>query len=182
MLQIAHRESHDIDLFIDDPQILPILNPETLCFDLALESSGYETDGATSLKIVFDGVGEIDVICCSALLPDPSKRTEIRGRIVDLETSAEIIAKKVVHWGSKLQPRDMFDLAAVARALGEKYVRDALAGFPEQAAAALAVAQRFDPGLVLAVIADLKVIPGFVDLRESVQAEAIAVLTHWASS
>lgn len=40
MLQIAHRESHDIDLFIDDPQILPFLNPETQCFDLAFESSG----------------------------------------------------------------------------------------------------------------------------------------------
>ncbi|MCG8559317.1 MAG: nucleotidyl transferase AbiEii/AbiGii toxin family protein [Hyphomicrobiales bacterium] len=32
MLQIEHRESHDIDLFIDDPQILPLLNPETQDF------------------------------------------------------------------------------------------------------------------------------------------------------
>ena len=29
MLQIDHRESHDIDLFLDDPQYLPFLNPET---------------------------------------------------------------------------------------------------------------------------------------------------------
>ena len=29
MLQIDHRESHDIGLFLDDPQILPFLNPET---------------------------------------------------------------------------------------------------------------------------------------------------------
>jgi len=28
MLQIDHRESHDIDLFLDDPQIIPYLNPE----------------------------------------------------------------------------------------------------------------------------------------------------------
>src|SRR3546814_4694878 len=29
MLQIDHRESHDIDLFLDDPQYLPFLKPET---------------------------------------------------------------------------------------------------------------------------------------------------------
>nr|WP_220326215.1 nucleotidyl transferase AbiEii/AbiGii toxin family protein [Rhizobium wenxiniae] len=29
MLQISHRESFDIDIFIDDPQVLPYLNPTT---------------------------------------------------------------------------------------------------------------------------------------------------------
>src|SRR3546814_10996490 len=29
MLQLDHRERHDIDLFLDDPQYLPFLNPET---------------------------------------------------------------------------------------------------------------------------------------------------------
>lgn len=29
MLQIDHRESDDIDIFLDDPQVLPFLNPET---------------------------------------------------------------------------------------------------------------------------------------------------------
>lgn len=27
MMQIGHRESHDIDIFIDDPQILGFLDP-----------------------------------------------------------------------------------------------------------------------------------------------------------
>jgi len=27
MLEIDHRESYDIDIFIDDPQLLPYLNP-----------------------------------------------------------------------------------------------------------------------------------------------------------
>lgn len=176
MLQIEHRESHDIDLIIKDPQILPFLNPETQSFDLAIEPSSYETDGASSLKIVFDGVGEIDVVCCSSLLPIPSMSVNVRGRLVDLETPAEIIAKKVFHRGARLQPRDMFDLAAVARTLGEKYVRNALAGFPEKAAAALTVAQRLDPGLVREVLGALNVMPKFADLQESAQAEAIAVL------
>ena len=59
MLQINHRESHDIDLFIEDAQYLPYLNPETQDYDLALAPSDYETDGTRALKIVFDGVGEI---------------------------------------------------------------------------------------------------------------------------
>ena len=45
MLQINHRESHDIDLFIEDAQYLPYLNPETQDYDLALAPSDYETDG-----------------------------------------------------------------------------------------------------------------------------------------
>lgn len=35
MLQIDHRESHDIDIFLDDPQLLPFLNPETQGYLLA---------------------------------------------------------------------------------------------------------------------------------------------------
>jgi len=29
MLQIDHRESFDVDIFLDDPQVLPYLNPKT---------------------------------------------------------------------------------------------------------------------------------------------------------
>ena len=61
MLQIGHRDSHDIDLFVSDAQYLPFLNPETQGFELGLVPSGYETDGTRALKIVFDGVGEVEV-------------------------------------------------------------------------------------------------------------------------
>lgn len=64
MLQIDHRESHDIDLFVNDPQLMPFLNPETQDFTLSLHPSSYTSDGTQSLKIIFDGVGEIDFICC----------------------------------------------------------------------------------------------------------------------
>ena len=68
MLQIDHRDSHDIDIFIDDPQYLPYLNPQTQGYDLVLDPSDYETDGSRALKIVFAGIGEIDFICCDAAL------------------------------------------------------------------------------------------------------------------
>jgi hypothetical protein len=71
MLQIKHRESHDIDLFIDDAQYLPYLNPETQGYNPALAPSDYETDGMRALKIVFNGVGEIDFICCDPVTQEP---------------------------------------------------------------------------------------------------------------
>ncbi|WP_211314672.1 hypothetical protein [Cereibacter changlensis] len=89
MLQIGHRESHDIDLFISDAQYLPFLNPETQGYRLEIAASDYETDGTRALKIVFDGVGEIDFICCGPVTEDPFTLSEIRGRRVRLETPAE---------------------------------------------------------------------------------------------
>ena len=56
MLQIHHRDSHDIDLFIDDPQYLPYLNPQTQGYDLVLGPNDYETDGSRALKIVLQAL------------------------------------------------------------------------------------------------------------------------------
>ncbi|WP_130220802.1 hypothetical protein [Bradyrhizobium genosp. SA-3] len=33
MLQIAHRESHDVDIFLCDPQSLPFLDPQKQDFN-----------------------------------------------------------------------------------------------------------------------------------------------------
>ena len=57
MLQIAHRKSHDIDLFVTDPQYLPFLNPQFQEYDLPLTPNDYELEGRHALKIVFDGIG-----------------------------------------------------------------------------------------------------------------------------
>jgi hypothetical protein len=42
MLHIGHRESHDIDLFIDDPQALPYLNPYTQDYHLEVAPSSHD--------------------------------------------------------------------------------------------------------------------------------------------
>ncbi len=169
MLQIKHRESHDIDLFIDDAQYLPYLNPETQGYDLALAPSDYETDGTRALKIVFNGVGEIDFICCDPVTEGPYVVSEIRGRRVKLETPAEILAKKVVFRGSHLQPRDMFDIAAVVESVGADYVVEACSGFPVACREALAVTERMNPELVDAVTGKLLVSEGFQILQGHAQ-------------
>lgn len=86
MLHIGHRESHDIDLFIDDPQALPYLNPYTQDYDLEVAPSSYDTDGTRSLKLSFDGVGEIDFICAGTQSEAPTIEVTVRGRKVLFET------------------------------------------------------------------------------------------------
>lgn len=155
MLQIDHRESHDIDIFVSDPQVLPYLNPETQDMQLHVVPSDYKTDGASMLKIAFDSIGEIDFICASAVTDDPAFAATIRGRQVMLETPAEIIAKKIVYRGARIQPRDIFDIAAVTRARGEAYLIDALLPFSEDCRPALEAARKMDAGLARSVMSRL---------------------------
>jgi hypothetical protein len=164
MLQIKHRESHDIDLFIDDAQYLPYLNPETQDYDLALAPSDYETDGTR------------DFICCDPVTEGPFVVSEIRGRNVRLETPAEILAKKVVFRGSHLQPRDMFDIAAVAQAMGTNYVVEACSRFPDACLEALRVTESMSPKLVDAVTEKLLVSEGFLGLQGRAQMMAKEIL------
>jgi len=176
MLQINHRESHDIDLFVDDPQLLALLNPETQGFDLHLRPSGYRSDGTQALKVVFDGVGEIDFIC-SPLLTRLVGSQFVRGRQVTLEDPREIIAKKIFHRGWNLQPRDMFDIAAVCQHFGEDYLVDALVPFGKSAVQALGVTNAFDRGLVGAILANLTVYDEFKGIISQAQSVTAKVLT-----
>ena len=110
MLRYNHRNSHDVDIFLPDPQWLPILDPERndAVADLAADS----VKGPTFLKLVFPE-GEVDFI---ATLPRTSRPYEIRrieGRDVAVETPTEIIAKKLYYRGSWLRARDVFDFAVV---------------------------------------------------------------------
>lgn len=77
MLQIDHRESFDVDIFLDDPQLLPYLNPRTQGYTLDINPDGYETDGSRTLKIVFENVGEIDFICAPRLTDNPTVKAAV---------------------------------------------------------------------------------------------------------
>jgi hypothetical protein len=176
MLQINHRESFDIDIFIDDPQVLPYLNPTTQGYSLKMNPDDYESDGTHALKIIFREIGEIDYICASGLTEEPTTRVRVRGVEVDLETPAEIIAKKVHYRGSTLQPRDMFDIACVARACGDDYVIEALLPLKEKAAAALNVAENMDERFARNIMGKLQFRDGYGDIAESAQATTVSLL------
>lgn len=95
MLQIDHRESHDVDLFLNDAQLLPFLNPETHDFTFEVTPTDHYGDGTSFLKFAFDGIGEIDFIVRQALTNSPAIEREVEGEKILLETVPEIITKKV---------------------------------------------------------------------------------------
>ena len=157
MLRIDHRESYDIDLFVDDPQVLPYLRAAASETAFAIGEPAYGGDGATHLKLAFEHVGEIDVIVAAPQTDRPSEPVELLGRTVELETVAEVIAKKVRYRGSSLQPRDVFDIAAALKTEHAQSVKDALADMPERTEAARAVANSLRNRATLELIAQLQI-------------------------
>ncbi|MER9560080.1 nucleotidyl transferase AbiEii/AbiGii toxin family protein [Mesorhizobium sp. M0323] len=115
MIQINHRESHDVDIFLDDPQLLGFIDPSKSQLSFSTGPAAYDGDGTRFQKFAFEGLGEIDFIVAGALTGTPFEKREVEGRSVWLETIPEIIAKKVYYRGSEARPRDIFDIAAAAR-------------------------------------------------------------------
>jgi len=71
MLQINHRESNDVDIFLPDAQLLSFLDPQKRDFDFEIRPSDYNGDGSRFLKLGFE-IGEIDFIVARALTSSPT--------------------------------------------------------------------------------------------------------------
>ena len=112
MLQIEHRESRDVDIFLADPQLLSFLDPQKWDFDFEVRPNGYESDGTRFQRLVFDQIGEIDFIVAQDLTVVPTLSRDIENEAVLLETIPEIITKKIYYRGGSIKPRDIFDIAA----------------------------------------------------------------------
>lgn len=117
MLRIAHRQSKDIDLFVPDPQYLGFVNPR---LSDAAENISTDYEEAAEYIKLFLPEGEIDVVVGTSLTEAPYETIDYRGRMIRVETSAEIIAKKMWHRGDRAKGRDLFDLCAVAAAQPEQ--------------------------------------------------------------
>lgn len=118
-LTLSHRESHDIDIFVDDPQLLGYLSPKFS------DEEGQYDETSNYIKI-YRPKGEIDFILAPRLLPDiPLRRPTFEGRPIPCEHPLEIVAKKLHYRGDSFTVRDWFDLAIVA----ERYGLDVLGGF-----------------------------------------------------
>ncbi|WP_036049165.1 nucleotidyl transferase AbiEii/AbiGii toxin family protein [Sedimentitalea nanhaiensis] len=130
MIQIDHRESHDVDLFLDDPQLLPYVEATVAEMQFSIGEATYNGDGSGHLKIAFDGIGEIDFIVTGHVTDTPTIETQIEGRQVSLETVPEIVAKKIRYRGSRIQPRDIFDVAAAVTSGQSDEILAALATIP----------------------------------------------------
>ena len=170
MLQIDHRESHDVDLFLDDPQLLGFLAGAVEQLDFDLGKPTYDGDGTRHLKIAFETIGEIDFIVAAHVTDAYSRPKELLGRNVNLETIPEIIAKKI-QYRTRLQPRDIFDIAAASEAGYEKEIRTTLSEISQSRDAAAESLDKVNEDFVASVISQLILKPGF----EATARNALAV-------
>ncbi|MDP2398366.1 MAG: nucleotidyl transferase AbiEii/AbiGii toxin family protein [Burkholderiales bacterium] len=106
-----HRFSKDIDIFVPDPQYLGLFNPRISSKAESLTTHYLEQSGF--LKLYFPE-GEIDFVASGPLTENPTITENLFGHDVRVETSTEIVAKKIWHRGIEFTARDIFDLAMVA--------------------------------------------------------------------
>jgi len=111
MRRFRHRVSRDVDLFVPDPQYLGYVSPRLN--DKAEELTQKYLETEMSVKLYFPE-GEIDFIASAPVTKDPPAVERILGRDVRVESTAEIIGKKVLYRGRAFTGRDLFDLALVA--------------------------------------------------------------------
>jgi hypothetical protein len=156
MLQIDHRESRDVDIFLADPQLLPFLDPEKHDFKFEIWPTGYEGDGASFQKLAFKDIGEIDFIVGQAMTSSPTKRAVIEGEPVLLETLPEIITKKIHHRGASIKPRDIFDVAAAGEQHADSIVAE-LRSYRDEVASTLITLDKLNPEFVNTAIAQLAI-------------------------
>jgi Nucleotidyl transferase AbiEii toxin, Type IV TA system len=112
MMRMRHRLSRDVDLFLHDAQWLARLTPR-LNDRIAAMVRDY-SEQANSLKLVLSE-GDIDfVVAGSVTGAQPQETLEFGGRKIVLETTEEILAKKLFFRAALLKPRDAFDLVAAS--------------------------------------------------------------------
>jgi hypothetical protein len=118
-VQLAHRVSYDIDIFIPDAdkvtELSPHANPTTRAL---LGGRKYEFPG-NHLKLKLDA-GEIDFIVGGKRTPAPTRPWRFEGHDILIETPCEIAIKKLFYRPSTFKVRDIFDLAAIIETQAEQ--------------------------------------------------------------
>ncbi len=110
MLQFQHRLSKDIDFFGYDAQWLSLLSPRLNEFAAAMATD--YTERANSIKIVMPH-GDIDFIVSADVVPDLRRQYRtIHGRKIQVDPTAEILAKKLYYRASDFKARDVYDMSA----------------------------------------------------------------------
>ena len=135
MLQVDHRYSRDVDIFLGDPQLLPYVHAEVADMQFGIGEPSYTGDGSVNVKIAFGGIGEIDFIVAGHVTDAHTEKRKIMGREILMETIPEIVAKKIVFRSSRIQPRDVFDFAVACESGYRGEIEAVLAEYREEAAA-----------------------------------------------
>jgi predicted nucleotidyltransferase component of viral defense system len=110
MLRYGHRMSKDVDIFVPNPQYLGYVNPRIN--EAASEITADYEEHAQFVKLILPE-GEIDFVVSQNLTTPGYEEWPLMGEAVNVETAAEIVAKKMWHRGDRPTSRDLFDLSLV---------------------------------------------------------------------
>jgi hypothetical protein len=111
MRRYNHRRSKDIDIFFHDPQPLGFVTPRLS--DVAESLTTEYVEAAQYVKLFLPD-GEIDFVASPNLTSPGFEMETIQGVEVRVETSVEIIAKKMWHRGDHITARDIFDYVLIS--------------------------------------------------------------------
>jgi len=173
MMRYRHRLSKDLDLFLHDAQWLALLTPRLNVRAAAL-SRGY-SEQANSLKLALPD-GDVDFIVAGDVTGvGHSQAFRFGGRMIWLESSEEILAKRLYFRAAQLKPRDVFDLVATHRAEPEAARRAVAASAPRRRVQIrrLKALERLSPA---EIEKEIHWLPGFDDLTATMLGSALALI------
>lgn len=116
MLQYHHRQSHDIDIFINDVQYLSYLSPRLNDRDTA-EMRGY-SEQANHLRLEYPE-GEVDFLTVAPVFPGlKPQQTTLHGidGSIQIMQDKEILGQKLHYRAAGFTGRDLYDFVAVTQA------------------------------------------------------------------
>ncbi len=128
-LKIHHRISYDIDIFVEDAGHLRALSPSRNKASRAITDRWQEPGHYLKLEREEGGIDFIVAARQTELTPWLYR---FKNREVPVEEPAEILAKKLKYRGSRIIPRDIFDILSVHR-FDPAIVRTAVAAAPDGA-------------------------------------------------
>jgi predicted nucleotidyltransferase component of viral defense system len=112
MFRFEHRLSKDIDFFMHDVQWVTMLTPRLNDTTAAMVTDYIEQ--ANGIKLILPH-GDIDFVVSGTVTDaEPTETLDFMGRTFRLESTEEILAKKVYYRAARFQPRDVFDLVVAA--------------------------------------------------------------------
>lgn len=128
-LKLDHRISYDIDIFLEDAGQLMALSPSRNISARAISDRWHEPGHYLRLE---RDEGVIDFILAARLTDLVPWYYDFKGRDVPVEEPVEILAKKLKYRGSRIIPRDIFDILAVHH-FDPDAVKQAVAAAPDGA-------------------------------------------------
>ena len=111
-LKLNHRVSYDMDIFLEDAGHLRALSPTRNVASRAISDRWQEPGHYLRLE---REEGVIDFIVAARQTDLMPWHYSFKGRDIPVEEPAEILAKKLKYRGSRIIPRDIFDILALHR-------------------------------------------------------------------